>query len=163
MDDSKKKSILRKKLLFLSIIFFFLLCLNSINFSTIENNTDQKDNNMDNKDNADITELNTQDLEYEDQINTYNGIGDSWNVTHWANRTDLDIPIEFDEVSSDMTEMPLGYGWNGYKMEAVVHDLYDKRNWVNGTFDEGPDDGSESAGDDDSSYVLNWSFGSVST
>ena len=62
-----------------------------------------------------------------------------------------------------MTEMPLGYGRDGYKMEAVVHDLYDKRNWVNGTFDEGPDDGSESAGDDDSSYALNWTFGSVST
>ena len=89
----------------------------------------------------------------------YSGIADPWNVTHWANRTDKGISVSFSNNSYDSSSsIPLASGWNGYKLNATISDLYDTRNWVNGTFHEGSDDGDSSSSDDDSADVLNWTF-----
>ena len=37
--------------------------------------------------------------------------------------------------------MDLGTDWEGYQLNGTIKDLYDKRNWVNGTFECGTDDG----------------------
>jgi len=94
--------------------------------------------------------------------NIYNGIGEAWNVTHWANRTDYNIPANFGNNSYDILEMPLGIDWIGYDLKADINDLYDSRNWNNGTFNFGNDDGSYLAGEDDtpeiSNIYQNWTF-----
>ena len=72
--------------------------------------------------------------------NTYSGIGAPWNVTHWANRTDYDLDVSFTNNSYDLVDIPLGNGWNGFKLNTTIKDLYDTRNWINGTFEYGTDD-----------------------
>ncbi|MCJ7651205.1 MAG: hypothetical protein MUP85_21560, partial [Candidatus Lokiarchaeota archaeon] len=94
--------------------------------------------------------------------NIYTGIGDAWNVTHWANRTDSNIPVGFGNDTSDVIDIPLGIGWTGYRLNATINNLYDERNWINGTFVYGSDDGDYSDNDDDTSWITNgfqnWSF-----
>ena len=93
--------------------------------------------------------------------NNYDGIGDVWNITHWANRTDYDLPASFEENSYDMVEMPLGTDWVGYKLNASINNLYDSRNWNNGTFNFG-DNNTYATGANDSLYIANsyqnWTF-----
>ncbi|KKL97394.1 hypothetical protein LCGC14_1834930, partial [marine sediment metagenome] len=94
--------------------------------------------------------------------NIYDGVGAPWNVTHYANRTDYNLPVSFSNGSYDMAEIPLGIDWTGYKLNASIKDLYDTRNWNNGTFDFGADDGTYGAGENDTSDILNnyqnWTF-----
>ncbi|MCJ7647876.1 MAG: hypothetical protein MUP85_04630, partial [Candidatus Lokiarchaeota archaeon] len=94
--------------------------------------------------------------------NIYTGIGDAWNVTHWANRTDSNMPVSFGNGTSDEINIPLGIGWTGYRLNATISNLYDLRNWNNGTFDFGNDDGTYAAGEDDTAEISNsfqnWSF-----
>ncbi len=104
----------------------------------------------------------TQDLSLENQ---YSGIGTEWNVTHYANRTDVNLPVSFINGSYGLANIPLGGVWEGYKIETEIHDLYDTRNWCNGTFEFGGDDNDDSAGDDDSTdprisqnQFQNWTF-----
>ncbi|KKM74277.1 hypothetical protein LCGC14_1401920, partial [marine sediment metagenome] len=68
--------------------------------------------------------------------------------------------MSFTNGSSDTINLDLGSGWEGYQLNGTIKDLYDTRNWVNGTFHEGPDDGNGSFLEDDSNDVLNWTFGS---
>ena len=105
-------------------------------------------------------DLKTQDLSND---NNFNGIGAPLNITHWANRTDSELPISFNEGESDTASIPLGSGWNGYQLDVSIDKLIDDRNWNNGTFAFGSDDGDYSAGSDDTSWIINsyqnWTFG----
>ncbi|MFW9784638.1 MAG: hypothetical protein ACFFFB_20320, partial [Candidatus Heimdallarchaeota archaeon] len=93
--------------------------------------------------------------------NLFSGIGASWNVTHYANRTDTNLPVHFTNGLSDTAEIPLGINWIGYKLDTTVNNLYDTRNWNNGTFDFGSMN-TYNVDDNDSSYILNkfqnWTF-----
>ena len=104
--------------------------------------------------------LRLQDLTRE---NSFNGIGAPLNLTHWANRTDKDLSLSFSEGSYDITSIPLGTGWEGTKLNATINDLTDERNWNNGTFNFGNDNGTDNAGEDDSDWIKNeyqnWTFG----
>ena len=94
--------------------------------------------------------------------NIYDGIGAPWNVTHYANRTDYNLPVSFSNGSYDMAEIPLGIDWEGYRLNASIKNLYDTRNWNNGTFDFGADDGTYGAGENDTVDIenrfQNWTF-----
>ena len=93
--------------------------------------------------------------------NKYNGIGAPWNVTHWANRTDYNKEISFTNGSYDSVEIPLGTGWNGYKLNATINELYDTRNWCNGTFNYGMMDSIDTPGNDTElieNNFQNWSY-----
>ena len=107
-----------------------------------------------------IINLNTQDLSIN---NIYRGIGAPWNLTHYANRTDSDLKVSFNEGNSDSASIPLGSGWEGYQLDINAENLKDRRNWNNGSFTYGPDDGDYSVNDDDSLDIINifqnWTFG----
>jgi len=94
--------------------------------------------------------------------NEFTGAGSAWNVTHWANRTDSNMPVSFGNDTSDTIGIPLGIGWAGYRLNATINNLYDERNWINGTFEYGNDDGDYSDNDDDTNWITNgfqnWSF-----
>jgi hypothetical protein len=90
--------------------------------------------------------LETQDL---DSSNTFTGTGEPWNVTHWANRTDYNLAGSFSNGTTDTLEIPLGLNWEGYQLDSSIYNLYDTRNWNNGTFNFGNDDGTYAAGEDD--------------
>jgi len=94
--------------------------------------------------------------------NNYTGVGAAWNLTHYANRTDTDLEASFGNDSYDIVEIPLFTDWQGYKLNATINDLYDERNWNNGTFIYGNDDGNYSCPEDDSDYISNayqnWTF-----
>jgi len=140
----------------LSVLSFLNIGLNSLN--VIDNAYSQRsDLNPENS-------LNAQDLSYD---NTFSGIGAPWNLTHWANRTDYDLLVGFGEAGYDMVDIPLGSGWNGYKLSAEINDLTDNRNWNNGTFNYGADDGSAAAGENDTTWISNsfqdWTFGNNDT
>ena len=94
--------------------------------------------------------------------NVFTGTGSAWNVTHWANRTDSNMPVSFGNDTSDTVDIPLGIGWTGYRLNATINNLYDDRNWINGTFEYGSDDGDYSDNDDDTNWITNgfqnWSF-----
>ncbi|MFW9878827.1 MAG: hypothetical protein ACFFG0_37585, partial [Candidatus Thorarchaeota archaeon] len=108
---------------------------------------------------SEINKLNVQDLSSE---NHFSGIGAPWNATHFANRTDYNFPIAFTNGSYDLAELPLGLDWEGYKLSASIENLYDTRNWNNGTFDFGADDDTYIAGENDTLDILNnnqnWTF-----
>ncbi|MFX0141571.1 MAG: hypothetical protein ACFFDN_48485, partial [Candidatus Hodarchaeota archaeon] len=91
----------------------------------------------------------------------YSGIGAPWNVTHWANRTDYNLEVGFENSSYDIVDIPLGSGWEGYKLDAKIKNLYDERNWCNGTFNYGTND-TVTTPDDDTEWIensfQNWSF-----
>jgi hypothetical protein len=93
-----------------------------------------------------------------DSDNTFSGIGSAWNVSHWANRTDYGLSVGFGNGTSDTKYMNMGVGWEGYQLNGTIKELYDKRNWVNGTFQCGSFAGNSPAGNNDSNYVLNWTF-----
>ena len=104
-------------------------------------------------------DLRSQDIALD---NTYSGIGTPWNVTHWANRTDYDLDVSFINSSYDVVDIPLGNGWNGYKLNSTIKDLYDTRNWNNGSFNYG-DDNNYLLDGNDTSFISNnfqnWTFG----
>ena len=106
-----------------------------------------------------IKDLKSQDLAPD---NIYSGVGAPWNVTHWANRTDYDLDVSFMNDSYDIVDIPLGNGWSGYKLNATIKDLYDTRNWNNGSFNYGDDNNYLLAGNDTSfisNNFQNWTFG----
>ncbi|MFW9999089.1 MAG: hypothetical protein ACFE9Q_06960 [Candidatus Hodarchaeota archaeon] len=94
--------------------------------------------------------------------NIFSGIGEPWNATHYANRTDYNLPVNFGNGTYDTAEIPLGIDWIGYQLNASIDNLYDTRNWNNGTFDFGDDDGTYAAAEDDTSDIINpyqnWTF-----
>jgi len=94
--------------------------------------------------------------------NNYTGVGAAWNLTHYANRTDTDLEASFGNNSYDIVEIPLFTDWQGYKLNATIKDLHDTRNWNNGTFNFGNDDGTYAAGENDTNDIYNqyqnWTF-----
>jgi hypothetical protein len=152
MKHKIKKTKKRK----LKLGVLILLTFNLLLLSSFLNNTSSL-NELGSK--QDIV-LKSQDISAD---NIFSGIGAPLNITHWANRTDSDLPISFDEGDSDTASIPLGSGWNAYQLDVSVNDLIDERNWNNGTFAFGNDDGDSSAGDDDTSWIINsfqnWTFG----
>ncbi|TFG16769.1 MAG: hypothetical protein EU533_08755, partial [Promethearchaeota archaeon] len=96
--------------------------------------------------------------------NTFSGIGQAWNITHWANRTDSDLPISFDEGNVGEAGIPLYADWEGNILESHIYNLYDTRNWDNGTFSYGVDNG-YSTGANDSTWIQNkfqnWTYNQV--
>jgi len=90
--------------------------------------------------------------------NVFTGTGAPWKVSHWANRTDSNLQVNFGNETSDSKYIDLGFGWEGYQLNGTVNDLSDERNWVNGTFQAGPDDNSFGTDENDSNDVLNWTF-----
>ncbi|MFX0082754.1 MAG: hypothetical protein ACFE94_13470 [Candidatus Hodarchaeota archaeon] len=142
------------------IIAFTILGFLSLNIFFLNLNTNQNSgiNHRNNDDNLDKN-LKLQDLASD---NTYSGIGAPWNVTHWANRTDYNLEIEFENNTYDILEIPLTTGWEGYTLNAKINNLFDKRNWCNGSFNFGTDDNIETP-DDDTELIennfQNWTFG----
>ena len=86
--------------------------------------------------------------------NTYEGMGNPWNITHWANRTDYDLSANFGNNSYDLVDIPLDSDWMGYNLKSSVDNLYDSRNWNNGTFHFGANN-TYATGADDSLYIAN--------
>jgi hypothetical protein len=103
--------------------------------------------------------INSQDLSAD---NTYEGIGAPWNITHWANRTDAQLYTTFDEGETGIVQFPLFSEWEAYKIDAQIENLYDTRNWNNGTFQYGNDDNSYGCPENDTSDISNpfqsWTF-----
>ncbi len=99
------------------------------------------------------------------QNNKFSGIGNPWNVSHYANNTFI-ADISFKNNTCDIVELPLGNNWTGYKYNSTIDQIYDTRNWCNGTFKFGPDDNNASHIDDDSEFTAdnefqNWTFGKM--
>jgi len=86
-------------------------------------------------------------------------------LLHNANRTDSDVELSFVNGSQASHQIPLGENWEGYKLEGSLINLQDERNWVNGTFDYGNDDGTYLFDEDDSVDIendfQNWTFSEV--
>ena len=102
-----------------------------------------------------ISDLNTQDLNSD---NAFTGVGNAWNVTHYANYTKSNLGVSFNNNSYDDSHAQVElYEWNGYQLNSTITDLYDTRNWINGTFNAGFFGGSPS-GSDDSDYISDWDF-----
>ena len=93
--------------------------------------------------------------------NTYSGLGTPWNITHWANRTDYNLQANFGNNSYDQVDMPLDNDWEGYNLESSIYNLYDSRNWNNGTYHFG-NNNTYATGANDSLYIANgyqnWTF-----
>jgi len=142
----------KERIVILSVLLISFLLAPFINNFNIYNNL-----NEDNQKNEElpINYIKTQDLTFD---NSYEDTGAPWKVSHWANRTDSNLPVSFGNGSSDTKFMDLGSGWEGYQLNATIKDLYDERNWVNGTFHAGDDDGNPAADDDDDYKLLNWTF-----
>ena len=147
----------RKKIfvvLILIISFLTIPFLNNININ--RNNNDFKKDFQKNYELLNEN-LKTQDLASD---NTFNGIGAPWNVTHYANGTKTNLPVSFNNNSYDNSQyVDLDDGWIGYQLNSTIKNLYDTRNWINGTFHCGTDNGFQPSANDDS-QVLNWTFDS---
>ncbi|MHA2100603.1 MAG: hypothetical protein ACW99A_18160, partial [Candidatus Kariarchaeaceae archaeon] len=149
----------KKRLIFVLIIVFIILIIPFIFSFNFHDTLGIYDENQIDNNNFDLEHPKNQDLS---QINTYSGIGAPWNITHWANRTDYNLEASFGNDSYDMVDIPLGGDWEGIKLNSSVKKLYDTRNWVNGSFNYGPDDGINGSTDDDTLYISNpyqsWTF-----
>ena len=142
----------KEKIVILSVLLISFLLAPFLNNFNIYNNL-----NEDNQKNEElqIKDIKTQDLTFD---NSYEDTGAPWKVSHWANRTDYNLPVSFGNETSDSKYIDLGLGWEGYQLNGTVKDLSDERNWVNGTFQCGPDDNSFGTNENDSNDVLNWTF-----
>jgi hypothetical protein len=142
----------KEKIVILSVLLISFLLAPFLNNFNIYNNL-----NEDNQKNEElpIEYFKTQDLTFD---NSYEDTGAPWKVSHWANRTDYNLPVSIGNGTSDTVFMDLGTYWEGYQLNGTIKNLYDKRNWVNGTFEAGDDDNINSAGDDDSYKLVNWTF-----
>ena len=152
------KHIMKNRFIVIGFLMLVLSVINSSNF--ILNSLDSNNISQNRDEHFDLgNSLKVQDLSSE---NTLNGISSPWNLTHWANRTDFDLAVSFAEGASDTSEIPLGSGWKGYKLTADIEDLTDERNWNNGTFSYGVDDGSAAAGENDTTWIQSnyqdWTF-----
>ena len=62
--------------------------------------------------------------------------------------------VSFSEGSYGTSEMSLGSGWEGIELKANINDLTDERNWNNGTFNYGDDNGTN-PGENDTKWIEN--------
>ncbi|MFX0020686.1 MAG: hypothetical protein ACFE9S_00050 [Candidatus Hermodarchaeota archaeon] len=143
----------KKKIYVLSVFFISLLMIPFFSNLNINPNFHQNDNNKEESffaENLATSELSAGNL--------FTGTGAPWNVTHYANYTKSNLAVSFNNNSYDDTHAKVElYGWNGYQLNSMVTNLYDTRNWINGTFHAGSFGGSP-FGDDDSAYLTNWTF-----
>ena len=102
--------------------------------------------------------LKTQGLELD---NNYTGVGEPLNVIHYANRTDS-ASLSFTNNSYELALVKSGFGWTGYKLNATVKNLKDRRQWINGSMNFGanltyavPDDDSNDTPLIGSGWVFN--------
>ncbi|MFX1496752.1 MAG: hypothetical protein ACFFBH_04425 [Promethearchaeota archaeon] len=150
----QKNRITKKQL---KVIVLILLTFNLSLLSYLVNINDIISNSIDVRENLNPK---SQDISND---NIYTGIGAPLNITHWANRTDVDLTVNFDESEWDTANIPLGSGWDAYKLNIDVDGLRDNRNWINGSFSYGIDDGSDTPGADDTNWISNkyenWTFG----
>jgi len=156
-----------KTILVLSVILFALLFNFQIfNLYYSNNNQTNNDNHSENvilKEVQNDEQLNIQELSSD---NLYSGKGVPFNVTQWANRTFYDLESIFSEGSYDLVELDLENGWEGYYLNSYIKNLYDTRNWNNGTFAFGNDNRNNGPNQDDSAThplinnnkFQNWSF-----
>ena len=154
------------------IILFLILFVLSLNSFLLNNHNNQKSPIKDEINNKnDIVGTKNLNNQYLTSDNIYSGNGAPWNITHYANKTSYSLPIEFTNNSFDNSqgiEMPKNWqDWEAYKMSANINNLYDTRNYCNGTYQFGPDNGYDYPPADDSlnSYISNnpyqnWTFGS---
>ncbi len=147
----------KEKIVILSVLLISFLLTPFLNNFNIYNNL-----NEDNQKNEElpIEYFKTQDLVSD---NTFNGIGAPWNVTHFANGTKTNLAVSFNNNSYDNSQYVELYGWMGYQLNSTITNLYDTRNWINGTFHCGPDDNYDSRDDNDSNYLTNWTFNTMDT
>jgi len=97
----------RKFLLVVSIAIFLIFNIFILNLSTNQNLDITTNQNEDDNFTFQSNNLKLHDLASD---NTYSGIGAPWNVTHWANRTDYNLEIGFENSSYDIVEIQsLGY------------------------------------------------------
>ena len=160
----KNKKILYLSVIIISLIFNVFLLNHPINQNSYTN--DQNNNNNKNKNFYDDN-LKTQTISSD---NIFSGIGAPWNVTHWANRTDIGLTTSFDNGSYGIVEIPLESGWEGYELDANIKDLYDSRNWNNGSFAFGASDAIDPTHNDSArlphisnNQYQNWTFHSNDT
>ena len=143
----------RKKLFFF-IIFLGILIVTSTFTQSKITSTNINDHNIYEK----LTDLESNDISLG---NINSGLGTPWNITHWANRTDYNLQANFGNNSYDQVDMPLDNDWVGYSLESSIYDLYDSRNWNNGSFHFG-DNNTYATGANDSLYIANsyqnWTF-----
>ena len=148
INNKKKCFIILLSILFVLTLNSLILNLNFIQSSDNYNPSKNEDPNFKG------TNLESQDLS-PDNVNT--GYGAPWNVTHYANKTSYNLPIEFTNNSNDSSqgvEMPKNWqDWEAYKMSANIKNLYDTRNWCNGTFAFGDDNGYQNPQTNDSSSI----------
>jgi hypothetical protein len=144
------------------LLNFFILNLNYVENSYRNNQNGDQTNDLLDKN------LMSQDLAFDNNNVSYSGIGDAWNITHYANRTDKDLLVSFTNNSYDDTEgVALYTDWEGYNLKASIYDLYDTKNWNNGTFNFGNDNGyNVNENDSDNSIISNnrfqnWTFHDV--
>ncbi|MFX1530457.1 MAG: hypothetical protein ACFFBC_05050 [Promethearchaeota archaeon] len=148
----KAKNRSKERLVILSVLLFSCLFASFLNNINIHDNF-SKDNRGDVE--FQIRDLKTQDLTFN---NSYEDIGAPWKVSHWANTTDYDLQVSFGNGTTNTKNIDMGVGWEGYQLNGTIKDLYDERNWVNGTFQCGPDDNTFGTNENDSNDVLNWTF-----
>ncbi|MFX1441771.1 MAG: hypothetical protein ACFFHV_00015 [Promethearchaeota archaeon] len=168
MKSNLKNFKKKEKVWILTGIFIFLIFNMPITSPTkdIFSSTIGKDNNS----NEIFEDLKKNEIDV--NLNGFNissnGIGAPWNITHIANRTDVDqkiIGLQNNQYD-DSSKVSLFPNWVGYKLEADVKDFYDKRNWCNGTFNFGNDNNYQNPQANDSYTISrisnnqfqNWTF-----
>jgi len=147
----------KEKIFILSVLLINFLLTPFLNNFNIYNNL--------NEDNQKNEELPIKDIKTQDLVsdNTFTGVGAPWNVTHYANGTKTNLEVSFNNNSYDNSQYIELYGWMGYQLNSTITNLYDTRNWINGTFHCGPDDNDDSRDDNDSNYLTNWTFNTMDT
>ena len=149
----KSKGSINLRIVSLFIIFVSLAFITSLVNLNINANL-ESGTYIENGD-SQIPDLNTQDLNSD---NSFTGLGSAWNVTHYANYTKSNLGVSFNNNSYDDSHAQVElYEWNGYQLNSTITNLYDTRNWINGTFNAGFFGGSPS-GSDDSEYINDWTF-----
>ncbi|MBD3256276.1 MAG: hypothetical protein GF383_14355, partial [Candidatus Lokiarchaeota archaeon] len=161
------KNIQKRKKIVISI---FSLIIFSLIFSQITLNIqNNKSNNLLEDNNSNVNFLYHDNNPREQDLSTnnvYSGYGAPLNVTQWANRTDKGLGVSISEGSDTIFEYPSKNGWEGYYLEADLNNIYDTRNWCNGTFNFGSADSTSGFDEDDSddhplinnNMFQNWSF-----
>lgn len=155
-----KSNLQKVKVLIALIVMLDILLINPllINFLSPSQGGDQA-----------ISEFNsdtTPKIEGLSPDNAFSGIGQAWNITHWANRTDDDLSVSFEEGNTGETGIPLYTNWEATSLESRIYNLYDTRNWNNGSFHFGDSD-SIIPNENDSLDIVNsfqnWNFHEIDT
>lgn len=153
-----KKVSIREKAIIIGLMIILSIPIITINYSSDTNNL-KEDIQAPNDERLPEKTVNNNGLSPD---NEWTGIGSPWNITHFANHTQHDS-LTFSNSSYGLTNIQLGYGWEGYQLNASISDLTDTRQWINGTFHFGNDDGDYSSGQDDSGdpNVRDWDFWTI--